>query len=103
MCVQLHFKEDAVSFKVGILDGSTLEGSRDAAAVSVARVFSTYVVTNFISHLTNFRRSVLGCTSYGARPQARAVNLSLTPRKQVRIGWLLTRSAGFAGFAGWLR
>ena len=49
-----------------------------------------YVVTNSIRHLdelysskfvgfsiSNFERSVLLCTSYGARPQARAVNLSL--------------------------
>ena len=65
-----------------------------------ASLVSSCVAMNFIRHLTNFRRSVLGCTSYGARPQARAVNLSQTPRKQVRIGWLLTRSARFAGFAG---
>ena len=31
----------------------------------------------------NFTGLVLGCTSYGARPQARAVNLSLT----INLAW----------------
>ena len=38
-------------------------------------------------------RLVLGCTSYGARPQARAVNLSLTILDEVKVcelaGWLV--------------
>ena len=46
----------------------------------------------------NFGALVLGCTSYGARPQARAVNLSLTILDEVKVcelaGWL-------AGWLGW--
>ena len=41
----------------------------------------TFFLT-FGDFLANFERLVLGCTSYGARPQARAVNLSLTKTKQ---------------------
>ena len=40
----------------------------------------------------NFEGLVLGCTSYGARPQARAVNLSLMILDEVKVcelaGWL---------------
>ena len=49
----------------------------------------------------NFTRLVLGCTSYGARPQARAVNLSLMILDEVKVcelaGWL----AGWVGRTGW--
>ena len=48
----------------------------------------------------NFERLVLGCTSYGARPQARAVNLSLTILDEVKVcelaGWLAGLDAGMA-------
>ena len=45
----------------------------------------------------NFEGLVLGCTSYGARPQARAVNLSLTILDEVKVCELADWLAGWVG------
>ena len=44
----------------------------------------------------NFTGLVLGCTSYGARPQARAVNLSLTNFQRTAhwVRWRIRQAAG---------
>ena len=53
-------------------------------------------MNNELNFPLNFERLVLGCTSYGARPQTRAVNLSLTnfQRTAPWVRWRIRQAAG---------
>ena len=71
--------------------GEDGRGRRGAGGALVER-YDTVSFSDFSAKSSNFRGLVLICTSYGARPQARAVNLSLTILDEVKVcelaGWL---------------